>query len=373
MKPIPAIVETAAIDVDLIDKQIAVALAGKADAERTADRHEQLGAAARETAKMRRLEIGQLLCKVRPAWPERGPNAKGWGVFLAKHSLDDATARRYMDEYRDPNGFAQKQRKLSENGSDLGDPDDEDDAGPREDPRRIGPDPAPPFRQPTEAELVQFLGRLDPEARKRVLGQDRANVKGGSGEPARGTWCTSRDWAIAVGPWDLDPFSNPRSHIASVTRCMLEDGGDAFGGNEAGDKPGLYLTGNARGMSPTSGVADELTRVWIQPPFELVASAIAHYGHTRFCALLRWSPDVKAWFPELWRRTAVVCQPYCERMEFEPPPGVDKSGDMPFPHALYYAHEADVTEAVLARCIVWRVNHDTDDARLVQPALHIVH
>lgn len=58
-------------------------------------------------------------------------------------------------------------------------------------------------------------------------------------------------------------------------------------------------------------------------------------------------------------------------MEFEPPPGVDKSGDMPFPHALFYAHEGDITDAVRARCIIHHINHDTDDVRAI-PALHLV-
>jgi hypothetical protein len=223
----------------------------------------------------------------------------------------------------------------------------------------------PLFRQLTEQDLVQALGRLDPKARARVMKSTRANVKGGSGDEDRGAWCTSKDWAAAVGPWDLDPFSNPRSHIASVTRCMLEDGGDGLGADE---QPGSWISG---GVNPSHGVADELARVWIQPPYELVAAAIAHYGHTRFCALLRWSPDVKAWFPELWKRTAVVCHPFGERMEFEAPPGVDKSGDMPFPHALFYAHESDVTDAVRARCIVWRIDHYTDDVRAI-PALRVV-
>lgn len=367
MKPIPAIVEPAAIDIDLCAEQIIVALAGQRDAEAAEARHEQQAEAARGTARMRRLEIGRALSKVRGAWPARGPNAKGWGEFLARVKIAESTARMYLDEFRDPAGFAEKRR-------DSAKPSDGDEEDDEEDPVRVAGQPADPapFRQLTEADLIQALGRLDPDARKRVLKSTRANVKGGSGEEDRGTWCTSKVWAAAVGPWDLDPFSNPRSHIASVTRCMLEDGGDAFGGGPPGGaRPGLYLAGNAHGAQPSSGVADELTRVWIQPPYELVAEAIAHYGHTRFCALLRWSPDVKAWFPQLWERTAVVCHPWCERMEFEPPPGVPSSGDMPYPHALYYAHEADVTDEVRARCIVWRVDHDLDP-RGERPALQLV-
>lgn len=368
MKPIPAIVEPAQIDVSLCEQQILVALAGERDADIAAKRHQQQADAARETGKARRLEVGRLLAKVRGAWPERGPNAKGWGEFLKRVGIAESTARMYIDEYRDPAGFAEKRRDSAKTPEQEAAADD-DDERPVE---VLGQErDAPPFRQLTETDLVQAIARLDPDARKRIATAARANPKGGSGEAERGTWCTSKEWAHAVGPWELDPFSNPRSHILSAVRCMLEDGGDAFGGGQPGKPPGVYLTGNAHGAQPASGAADELTRVWIQPPYELVADAIAHYGHTRFCALLRWSPDVKAWFPELWRRTAVVCHPWCERMEFEPPPGIDKSGDMPFPHALYYAHEADVTDEVRARCLVWRVDHDLDP-RGERPALQLV-
>lgn len=372
MKPIPAIVEPAEVDLALIGQQLSVALAGKLDAERTAERHDKAGAAARESARMRRLEIGQLLCKARPAWPERGPTAKGWGAFLAQHGLDDSTARRYMDEYRDPAGFAQKNRGERNHSGEAGaDETSDDDTGARP-PTPAGHGELPPFRQLSEGELVQALGRLDPAARKRVLSTGKANAKGGSGEDERGTWCTSKEWAIAVGAWDLDPFSNPRSKIASASRCMLEDGGDGFGGGEAGATPGLFLVGARHGLPASSGIADAVSRVWIQPPYELVEAALAHYGHTRFCALLRWSPDVKSWFPGLWARTAVVCHPFGARMGFDPPPGVEASGDMPFPHALYYADERDVTDAVRTRCLVWRIDHALDCAQPNPAALHIV-
>lgn len=377
MKATAAIIQPAEIDIALVEQHIVVARASERDETRTAERHEgesrRHGAAAqaaREAARQHRLRIGKLLASARPLWPARGPAPKGatlppgapasWAEFLKRLELDDATARRYMDEAKDPEAFA---RARAERAQDSEDDDPEPVLGQERD--------TPPFRQLTKDDLIQALGRLSPGDRKDVLKSTRANVKGGSGDEDRGTWCTSKDWAAVVGLWDLDPFSNPRSHILSAARCMLEDGGDAFGGGEPGARPGLYRTGNAHGAHPASGIADELTRVWIQPPYELVAAAIAHYGHTRFCALLRWSPDVKAWFPELWKRTAVVCHPFGERMDFEPPPGVDKSGDMPFPHALYYAHEADVTDEVRARCIVWRINHDTDDVRAI-PALHIV-
>ena len=171
------------------------------------------------------------------------------------------------------------------------------------------------------------------------------NGNGGSGDEVRGTWCTPRAWAERVGPWDLDPFANPRSHVVASARCMLEDGGDGLLDRSA---PGSYRDGATRSV----GRAVEHTRVWIQPPYELVTEAIAHYGHTRFCALLRFDPSTR-WFARLYRLTSLVCVPRGARLEFDPPPGVVASSN-PYPHALYYARAEDATPSVLRACIAWR-------------------
>lgn len=173
-----------------------------------------------------------------------------------------------------------------------------------------------------------------------------ANVNGGSKDIARGSYCTPKWLCDLVGPWDLDPFSNPRAHIVAERRCMLEDGGNGL----------LDLTVRGSYSAPPAfGRADEHTRVWIQPPYEIVDEAIAHYGHTRFCALLRFDPSTN-WFQDLYRLTRLVCIPRRRRIDFEPPPGVavGKTRESPFPHALYYARPEDATEAVLRRCIAWR-------------------
>ena len=172
----------------------------------------------------------------------------------------------------------------------------------------------------------------------------RVNANGGSRELARGGYCTPEDWAEHVGRWDLDPFSNPRSHIVATERCMLEDGGDGFGD---GKTPGSYRVGRG----PVQ-VASKHTRVWIQPDYLFVDEALAHYGHTRFCALLRFDPSTR-WFQRVYRLAALVCVPRLKRFEFEPPPGV-KASKNPYPHALYNAREQDATPAVLRRCVAWR-------------------
>lgn len=300
MKPVPAIVEPAQIDVDLAAEQIIVAIAGIRDADGTAGRHQQKADAARETAHLRRLEVGRILLKVRPTFiPASGPKAKGWSEFLKRVGLDDSTALRYMELAR--TGKVHGQASSSQDSPHV-----------------------------------------------REIGDKPANVHGGSGETERGKYCTPKKWADAVGPWDLDPFSNPGSHIVSTERCMLEDGGD---GLVEGD-PGSYRCG-ADGEVKHAG-AD--ARVFLQPPYDLVEEAIAHYKHTRFCALLRFAPDV-AWFAAMWPHVEVVAIPFGERLPFEID-GVEADG-APFPHAFYYACEDDVTPTMRALCLIWRVEHET--------------
>lgn len=361
MKAIAAIIEPAPIDMELLSKQLSVALAEERQAETSAARHEQQAAAARETARVRRLEIGLMLVKARGAWPNSGPKAKGWGVFLAEHKLDDSTAWRYMDDAKKNTRKlvdSSQAPELRGNSDDEPGPTREDDqTGPRIVPDPDRPRETPQFRQPTESDVVQMIARLDPEAQKRILRAGKANVNGASGEKERGGWCTPKPLAIAVGPWDVDPFSNPRSHVLAAHRCQLEDSGNGFGD---GSGPGSYRVSNR----PAEYAGPE-TRVWIQPPYErgFVRDVVDHYKHTRFCALLRWSPDVD-WFAALWPHVRVVAFPIGARLEFEPPPGVEPTGDggAPFPHALLYADERDVTDEVRAMCIVWRVDHSSDPA-----------
>lgn len=317
-----------AIDIDLIASQITVALQGEHDAERTASRYEGLAFDARETARVRRVEIGTLLLKARPAWPASGPNAKGWSEFLARVKLDDSTAVRYMHEAR---GDSAPQRA----------------------------------KTPRESALIAELERMAPEARARVLAACKVNVNGGSGETSRGAWITAKKWADAVGPWDLDPFSNPRSHIVSTDRCMLEDGGDGLYVPATVDGLDHDIVGYWRSGSTTVGRAFEGARVWGQPPYDIVERAVAHYRHTRFCFLLRFDPST-GWFRSLWERTAVIAIPLGDREMFEPPPELAGAKDNnPHAHAFYYSDVRDVTNEIRRACIVLR----RDEAA---PQLHIV-
>jgi hypothetical protein len=171
---------------------------------------------------------------------------------------------------------------------------------------------------------------------------NEANVYGGSGEKSRGAWCTPKDWAEAVGPFDGDPFSNPRSHIVSDWRCMLEDGGDGFGDRT----PGSFRLANG-----VLGRATAKTKIFGQPDYQFVLEAIEHYGHTSFCFLLRFDPRTR-WFRRLYALSGLVC--VARKIEFEPPPGVKASAN-PFPHALFYRNPEDATAAVLRKsAAAWR-------------------
>lgn len=351
----------AQIDLNLVASKIHVALEAMRGDDTEADRNQKLverhatvAENARAAAARRRVEIGGLLLEARPLWPERGTGTadhhvagklvQRWGEFLAVVKLDDATARRYMDEASDPDAKRGGKRELARVESILAE--------------------------------VRKLGRADRDALLRELRP--ANVSGGSGETDRGSWVTSKLWAERVGPWDLDPFSNPRSHIVAEYRCMLEDGGDGLA--ELGH-PGCWTSGGSMladgtwastvdasvigGHTLISGVADETTRVWIQPPYDIVEDVIAHYGHTRFCALLRLDSST-AWFAKLWEVTEVIALPKGTREFFEPPPGIAASGN-PQPHAFFYADPRDLTPAIAESCILL----DRYEARQL-PALQVV-
>lgn len=324
MKSIPAIVEPAHADVDLLAERLRVALRDERDAEENAARWEQQASAARETARMRRREIGEALIQARAAWPERGPRAKGWGEFLGRVGLEQSTAWRYMEAVRAPD-FMQPHETPDPSPGDSQGASDGRESGGEDD-----------LNDPTE----------------------RANVAGGSGEVERGTWCTPKEVADDVGPWDPDPFTNPRSHVVAAVRCMLEDGGNGLVDPE---EPGSYRSGR----DGIRQVALRSDRVWIQPPYTIVDRAIAHYGHTRFCALLRFAPDTR-WFQRLIAVSSVVAIPLGWRLDFEPPPGIPQSSN-PYPHALYYRDERDVTEAVRAKFLVAIVDHSH-----ARPTLRIV-
>ncbi len=276
------------------------------EAEAAAVDAEQRLTQTREQAQMRRFEVGSYLLKVRDLMPKRGTKESGWKAFLEAIEIDDSTAHRYMELAR---GATSHEALLRRNDPEV-----------RESPQPT--DIPPPTDGDAPAELLDT-------------------------KPNRGAWCTPKDWAGYVGKWDGDPFSNPRSHIATDWRCMLEDGGDGFGDRS---KPGAYRVG-ADGRIQ---FATKSSRIWLQPDYAVVLECIEHWGHTRFGALLRLDTSTE-WFEQLWSLSEVIMIPRGTRLEFEPPPGVEASSN-PYPHGFYYKRRADVTKEIRARCFEWRVN-----------------
>lgn len=171
----------------------------------------------------------------------------------------------------------------------------------------------------------------------------------------RGAWCSPPEYTAAAGPFDLDAFTNPRSTLVARYTCMLERGDDGFG-LDSRDTPGAFYVNPehcTHDDGPCCGyhVAGANWRVWIQPPYDIVLEALAHYGHTRFTALLRLDTSTE-WFERLWSLCEVIMVPKRDRLEFVPPPGVKPSSN-PFPHGCYYKRADDVTEAIRALCYAW--------------------
>lgn len=209
----------------------------------------------------------------------------------------------------------------------------------------------------------------------------------------RGAWCSPPEYTKAAGPFDIDPFSNPRSTVQSLLACWLERGDDAFGLARKNEPGVVWLNKGTpvreRWDIPAHALedgrhvlVDESYTLWLQPPYDLVLAALAHFGHTRFVALLRLDTST-VWFQLMYagiteadirnpqslakltkglKHTHAIepCAPLCEvimvpkndRLEFVPPPGV-KASSNPYPHGLYYRRAADVPETIRALCYPW--------------------
>jgi DNA N-6-adenine-methyltransferase (Dam) len=148
----------------------------------------------------------------------------------------------------------------------------------------------------------------------------------------RDSFCTPKEYADAYGACDLDPFSNPRSHIKAARAFDVDRGQDGFA---------------------LARYVPRSWRVWCNPPYSRgnVERAVAAYRHTRYTFLLRHDPST-AWFAELWSASDLVCNAR-DRIDFEPPPGVEASNN-PFPAVFFVRHEDDLTPELAALCYVMR-------------------
>jgi hypothetical protein len=168
------------------------------------------------------------------------------------------------------------------------------------------------------------------------------NPAGGSGDKeGRDSACTPKWLAELLGKFDLDPCSNPRSHVQAQKRLMLESGDDGLWLYDKTGEPGLIKERQIRGKGANdfygidrTAIIGKTCYVFINPPYARgqVIRWVKHWRHTRFCFLLRWDPSTE-WFGELICHCTHVWFP-ARRINFEPPPGVTFSSN-PFPHALY--------------------------------------
>jgi len=169
-------------------------------------------------------------------------------------------------------------------------------------------------------------------------------------EGQRGAWCSPLSITSAVGTFDADPFTNPRSTLDARIKCMLERGDDGFGFDRRGIRGTLYRNPDHGNTGGYVTLGKQHT-VWIQPPYDIVQEALDHYEHTRYTALLRFDPST-AWFDWLWNRAEAIMVPRQDRLEFVPPPGV-KASSNPFPHGLFYRLADDVPAPVRDLCLPW--------------------
>jgi len=154
-----------------------------------------------------------------------------------------------------------------------------------------------------------------------------------AGDPDRDTWCTPKFICDAIGEVDVDPCSNERSHVRARRTFRLDNGQD-----------GLVL----------AKFVDRTSLVFVNPPYSRgeVVQWVRAYEHTRFIFLVRMDTST-AWFAELIRRTGMICVLREQRTNFEPPPGVSGSSNA-FPHGLFYADAADISDAIKNLCYRWR-------------------
>jgi hypothetical protein len=255
---------------------------------------------SREEFGKRRLALGESLVAVRGRWPRSGPRARAWGEYLAARGID-------QDVALDAMAYA---GYLEENPPNV--------PGELPTSREAGIDKRP-LAADRAAPLFSLVPDPDPE-----VGIDRD------------TWCTPPWLTEPLGRFDLDPCGNGRSQVRSATQFILD----------------LGIDGLLRGEDVQPD-----WRVFINPPYSDVGPWIAAYKHTRFCFLLKLDTSTK-WFAELHAATALILIPR-RRVNFIPPPGVppDKAVAQQFPHALFYAHADDATDAIRALCWSWRVDH----------------
>lgn len=165
------------------------------------------------------------------------------------------------------------------------------------------------------APLVEFPSERSSEP---LHVANQASHRPSSAHPSSGTdgWCTPRWLAEALGPFDLDPCSNAKSHVRARETCSLD------------------------GLSPACTGLNGLTRVWVgsiyvNPPYSDVGpwavSLAAHEGP--WVALVKLDPTTR-WWATLMTAAPTVA-PFRKRIKFESDNGKDMTAN--FASVLIYS------------------------------------
>lgn len=146
----------------------------------------------------------------------------------------------------------------------------------------------------------------------------KVNPLGGTGDPVRDGWCTPRWFAELIGPVDIDPCSNERSHIQARLRAC---------------GPGVPSYADGVPAAPACGLAmaplvpaDWLAFINCGYSRGTVIQFVRAYAHVRFQFLLRFDTSTE-WFSELFEIANWIAFPRLRRVNFEPPPGVPESSN----------------------------------------------
>ena len=130
-------------------------------------------------------------------------------------------------------------------------------------------------------------------------------------------WVTPKWLAALLGPFDLDPCSNARSHISAVEMCTLD-------GAIASESANVFLDGLTHDWRDSS--------IFCNPPYGSVMPWAAKLAEHRgaWCALLKFDPTTR-WFATLMTANPIV-SPFRKRIKFEGTPNMTAN----FPSVLVY-------------------------------------
>jgi hypothetical protein len=354
MKPIPAIVESA-FDAAFDAVRVHYAALREAEFQHTkaveiqAKAIEQVEKSTRRVehwkkeSDMERLETGRALVALRPRWPARGPNAKGWGEYLEREGIEERSALRWMalagwanDNISDSTPIEsensslptqrqvaaarQEQRESSNDNTSQFDPDD------------VDPSTLVDIRIGDWADALSDIGTVDSiivdppySERTHAAGTTRSDGTDAAGlTPTYGGWTPDdvhafvrywaprcRGWMVALTDSELamswrDAYREAGRYAFAPVPCVITGMSVRISGDgpsswavyamvsrpasliKWGTLPGAYVGGTERGAGGGRGkpswLMDSLVRDYTRAG-DLVCDPMSGYGSTLFAAL----------------------------------------------------------------------------------------